>query len=173
MTWRTDTVRHGAGGAWDGDREAAARGRVGQAGFTLIEMIVVLVVLGLALGLVLARGPMHSPSLDARMAAREVGQALRLARSRAIAQDQSVSVWLDVVARVVRVDGSPPEVLPGGIGVAVASPAGQAMAGRLVSIRFAPDGSSSGGLIVLGRKPFVRQVVVDWLTGRVSVDDAG
>ncbi|HEY4174844.1 MAG TPA: GspH/FimT family pseudopilin, partial [Rhodopila sp.] len=78
MTWRTDPNR--------------------QSGFTLIEMVVVLVVLGLALGLVIARGPMHSATLDARTAARQLAQALRLARSRAIMSDRPVLVRVDGVS---------------------------------------------------------------------------
>ena len=48
-----------------------------EAGFTLIEMIVVLVVLALAAGLVLARGPMRSASLDLRAAARTMAADMR------------------------------------------------------------------------------------------------
>jgi general secretion pathway protein H len=52
----------------------------GQAGFTLIEMIVLLVVIGLVLSLFIQRGPMRSPALEARVAADQVAQGLRLAR---------------------------------------------------------------------------------------------
>jgi general secretion pathway protein H len=158
---RPDTPGH--------DDRAGAR----QSGFTLIEMIVVLVVLGLTLGLVLGRGPMHSSTLDARMAAREVAQVLRLARSRAIALNRPIAVSLDIVARAVRIDGSQYQALPRAVGVAAATSTGEPIAGRVVAVRFAPDGSSSGARIALGEGGFVRLVVVDWLTGRVSVDDAG
>jgi general secretion pathway protein H len=138
------------------------------AGFTLIEMIVVLVVLGLTLTLVITRGPLHSPTLDARTAARQVAQTLRLARSKAIALDHPVSVSLDLPAHAIRIDGSPAQPLPRGIGLAAASFTGQAIA----AVRFAPDGSSSGARIALGEAGSLRLVMVDWLTGRVSVDDA-
>jgi general secretion pathway protein H len=139
------------------------------AGFTLIEMIVVLVVLGLTLGLVMARGPLHSSALDARTASRQVAQMLRLARSRAIALDHPVTVSLDVAAHAVRIDGAHFQILPRGVGVSLASFTGQA----IIGVRFAPDGSSSGARITLGEGGSVRLVVVDWLTGRVSLDDAG
>ena len=140
MTWRTNPNR--------------------QSGFTLIEMIVVLVVLGLVFGLVITRGPMHSATLDARTAAREVAQALRLARSRAIVSDRLVSV---------RIDGLRYQSFPRAVGMAAISPTGQ----PIVSIRFAPNGRSSGARITLAERGSVRYVVVDWLTGRVSVDDPG
>jgi prepilin-type N-terminal cleavage/methylation domain-containing protein len=70
--------------------------RRGTAGFTLIEMIVVLVVLGLALGLVMTRGPVHSRRLELDATARQVAGALRLARSRAIAEERGVAVVLEL-----------------------------------------------------------------------------
>jgi general secretion pathway protein H len=180
MIWRIDGGRPGSGRRHDGrerpcrdDREGTNLSGARQSGFTLIEMIVVLVVLGLTLGLVLGRGPMHSSALDARMAAREVAQALRLARARAIALNRPIAVSLDIAARAVRIDGAQYQALPRAVGVTATSFAGAAIAGRVLAIRFAPDGSSSGVRIALGEGGFVRQVVVDWLTGRVSVDDPG
>jgi general secretion pathway protein H len=38
-------------------------------------------------------------------------------------------------------------------------------------IVFYPDGSSSGGAVVLGNARFRHRVATDWLTGRVSVDE--
>jgi general secretion pathway protein H len=38
------------------------------------------------------------------------------------------------------------------------------------SIRFYPDGGSSGGTLVIGRAPSAHRIAVDWLTGRVDVD---
>jgi general secretion pathway protein H len=172
MTWRIDGTRSGSGWHHD-DRDKPNGFAAEEPGFTLIEMIVVLVVLGLVIGLVLGRGPMHSPALDARVAAREVAQVLRLARSRAIALDRPIAVSLDIAARAVRIEGSPYQALPRAVGVAATSLTGAAIAGRVVAVLFSPDGSSSGARIVLGEGKFVRLVVVDWLTGRVSVDDAG
>jgi prepilin-type N-terminal cleavage/methylation domain-containing protein len=62
------------------------------AGFTLLEMIVVLVVLGLTPGLVMTHGPVHSRRLELDATARQVAGALRLARSRAIAEERGVAV---------------------------------------------------------------------------------
>jgi general secretion pathway protein H len=160
MTWRAEDDRLGTyhSGAY-------------QSGFTMIEMIVVLVVLGLMLGLVIGRGPMRSPTLDARVAARELTQALRLARSRAITLDRPVSLLLDRVAHDVRIDGARSLALPRDVGVSAATSAGVTISDRVVDITFASDGSSSGARIALGAQDFRRVVVVDWLTGRVRIDD--
>ena len=128
----------------------------GNAGFTLIEMVVVLAVLALALGLVLTHGPVRSQRLELDSAARQVAGALRLARSRAIAQERPVSFALD--ARGYSLDRGAPVIW----GAAV-SPGGN----RLVV--FTPDGGSSGGLIVLREGDRAVAIGVDWLTGRVVV----
>ena len=125
-------------------------------GFTLIEMIVVLVVLGLALTLVMTHGPMRSQRLDLDAAARQVAGALRLARSRAIAQDRAVAVAFG--ARGYQLDQDAPVVWSADV-----SPNGD----RVIS--FTPDGSSSGGRIVLHGGERDVAIGVDWLTGRVLV----
>lgn len=130
-----------------------------QSGFTLLEMIVVLVILGLMLTLVVTRGPMHSARLDNEAAARELAGALRLARGRAIAQNQPVSVVL--TPHSYQVDGLAVHAVPGDV----------ALAGNPV-IRFAPDGSSSGGTVVVQTATSRMVIVVNWLTGGVEMAQA-
>jgi general secretion pathway protein H len=143
-----------------------------QSGFTLIEVIVVLVVLGLMVVLVMQHGPMRSRTLETRVAATELAQALRTARSRAIALDRPVSVMLDVVAHSYRVDAAPPRALPPAVGVSVTALAGDTVGNRIAFISFAPDGSSTGGHVDLTDRGSRLQVAIDWLTGRVSIADA-
>ena len=126
------------------------------AGFTLLEMIVVLVVLGLALGLVMTHGPARSPRLELDAAARQVAGALRLARSRAIAQERTVPVAFATGGYELDGDAAvswAADVTP--------------MGDRVIS--FTPDGGSSGGRIVLRGGGHQVAIGVDWLTGRVFV----
>lgn len=146
-------------------------------GFTLIEVLVVVAVLGLALALLAARGPQRSAALDLRGAAEQVAGSLRLARARAIASNRMVGVTFDAAARSVRLDGTAPGVLPPGVGLSVTATfsdagVGEAPGTPVRAIRFAPDGSSTGGRVLLDGRGRRVQVGVDWLTGRVSVADA-
>lgn len=139
-----------------------------EGGFTLLEMLVVVAILGLALALVANHGPRGNVALDLKGTAGTVSDTLRLARSRAIAVNRSVGVVFDIPAHALRVDGTPPRFLSPAVELAVTATADEA-AGSLAAIRFAPDGSSSGGRVVLAEGGRHMQVGVDWLTGRVSV----
>jgi general secretion pathway protein H len=141
----------------------------GHAGFTLIEMLVVVAVLGLAMALFAMHGPQRSPALDLRTAAQQVAGTLRLARSRAIASNRDVNVTFDTAARSVNLDGTGARTLPPGIGVTVTALVGETAGDRLAAIRFAPDGSSTGGEIDLDGAGRRVRVGVEWLTGRVEV----
>ena len=124
-----------------------------QAGFTLLEMIVVIIVMAFIAGLVLARQPWHSIGFNAEATVRALTDGLRLARSRAIAQDRPVAVV--IAANGFSVDGGPPWTL---------SPEQALSPAQVV---FTPDGGSTGGTILLAAGQ--RQIVFDvnWLTGRV------
>ena len=140
------------------------------AGFTLIEVIVVLVILGLGLALLTTRGPLRSSALDLRAATGDITQALRLARARAIATDRQVVVALDPAGNAFRVGSGPAQTLPRG--VVLEATAVQGPAAGIAAFRFAPDGSASGGRITLTAGGRRAMVGVDWLTGRVSVGEA-
>lgn len=150
----------------------AAPGRRAAAGFTLLEMIIVLVILGLVVGLVLARGPAGSRSLEVRAVASDVAQSLRGARARAIAHNENVRLVVDLTNRSYAVDGGRAHTLPAGMGLSVIAVTQETAGKRFAAIRFAPDGSSTGGTVELSEGARRVQIGVDWLTGRVSVADA-
>lgn len=133
-------------------------------GFTLIEVLVVLVILGLVGGLVLLRGPQRSAALDMRQATGTVAAAMRVARSQAIASNRPIPVRLE--PRSVRIGDADPRPLPPGITAALT---GSAAVGPVVLFR--PDGSSSGGTVSLTGGSRTAIVGVNWLTGRVAVAD--
>lgn len=153
---------------WRRSRGAGVRGN----GFTLLEMIIVLAVLGLIMGLVVTRGPQRSHGLDVRAAVATIVRTLRQARGQAISANRTVTVAVNGAQRLVSVDGTAALALSPGLGLTAGSGIDAVPGPKLTGIRFTPNGSSTGGRIVLadGKRRIV--VGVDWLTGRVSVADA-
>ncbi|WP_158923815.1 GspH/FimT family pseudopilin [Acidisphaera sp. S103] len=139
-----------------------------QHGFTLIEMIVVLVVLALIAGIVMSRGPSRSPTLEVKQAVAMVAQAMRGARAAAIAADRPVDVEIDTTQHSIRAGSARPILLPATVAI---EPATQIQV-RRTAIRFAPDGSSSGGGVLLTEGAARTLVTVDGLTGRVRFTNA-
>jgi general secretion pathway protein H len=143
-----------------------------QAGFTLIEMIVALVVLGLVLGLLVARGPVRSRTLEVRAAANQLAGALRNTRAEAIRRNRPVTFVLDVARHSYRIEPASPVALPPQMTLSITAVSGETLKDWLGGITFEPDGSASGGRIEIRDGPRRIQVGVDWLTGRVSIADA-
>lgn len=143
------------------------RGR--RAGFTLLELLIVLAVAGLALA-ALGGALQRDPALGrARAAATELAAAFREARGQALRQNRPVEIALDLANARYRVDGGPDRALKGPLRLSLTTAAEQAVPGGAAgSFRFFPDGSCTGGRVGVGGGTVTVWVGVDWLTGRVS-----
>jgi general secretion pathway protein H len=140
-------------------------------GFTLLELIITLAILGLALVLITGYRPPWSTAFGLRGTAAELAAGLRLARSQAIAGNRQVAVDLDLAGHRYRVGDGPPQALPAALSIELLTVAGENRGRREGDIRFNPDGSSTGGRISLAEGHRRVAVGVDWLTGRVTVAD--
>ena len=141
-------------------------------GFTLIEMIVVLVVLSLVMTVLIGRGPMRSRSVVAAGTAREIAETLRVARSAAIATDRTIVVSVDTRGHTYSAGTGGAHTVPSDVTLAVRGADGrlQSRTGRF-DIQFRPDGSASGGSIAVADGARTLRVSVDWITGLVSLAD--
>ena len=106
------------------------------AGFTLLELLVALAVLGLVLGIVVTRGPMRSAALELRAASGELAGALRSARARAIVSDRTVLLMIDTAKHQYQTAGDPPRPLPWSVAITVTAPANLVAGNWLTGIRF-------------------------------------
>lgn len=146
-------------------------------GFTLMELLVVLVIASLAISLV---GPAFQrllPGLTLEAESRKLAGLLRHARSQAILSGAPVAISQDAESGGLRLSyREQPYVLPEHFSLALEAGPGASdsdmalgMALGMAQILFYPRGDSSGGSLRLtlddGRS---EAVSVDWLSGRVQ-----
>ena len=153
-------------------RSDVGRAPRAAAGFTLIEMIVVLTILGLMMTLFVGNIRTVSPATHARAAAEAISGALRATRSEALMTNRSVAFSLDLVSRGYQWGQGPPHFLPDDLSLSLLTSQDQLVSEAVGRIRFDPDGGSSGGRVSIAGGNRVWWVGVDWLTGRVSMADA-
>jgi general secretion pathway protein H len=140
------------------------------AGFTLIELLVVLGILALVLAAALPMLPGAADRAALRAAASEIAAGLREARSLALSRGRSAALTLDTARRIYRIgEGTTWHALPATIGAELFTAAREQLTDVTGNIRFFPDGSSTGGGIMLAQGKAAYEVRVDWLTGRVSL----
>ncbi len=141
------------------------------AGFSLLELIVVLAILGLGFAFVAPRFARSYEGLRFRTAVREVADGLRTARGIALSQGREVVFILDVDEHRYRIDGRKFRPLPDFIDLTLETVAGEQENPDRGRIRFFADGSATGGRVILAWKGRRRRVDVNWLTGRVAIAD--
>jgi general secretion pathway protein H len=138
-------------------------------GFTLLETLVVLTILGLTLALFASRGADHNRSVSLRGAADHLAESLRLARTDAIAQGHSLAFSVITNPPGWHEPSGETTTLPADVSLRVSTVGGFGSAVGDNAIRFEPDGSSSGGAITLSEGAQSLEIRVDWLTGGVAV----
>jgi general secretion pathway protein H len=139
------------------------------AGFTLIEMIMVIAILALMMVLVTVSGTPVSPAVHARAGAEALAGALRAARSEAVTDNRSIEVTLDLARHSYQWGRNPAESLPGDLSLSLLTSTDELVSGNAGRIRFNPDGSSSGGRVSIAGGNRLWWVGIDWLSGRVSI----
>ena len=140
-----------------------------DAGFTLIELVVVMAIMGVMIAMVTLRGAPTSPATHARASARALSGALRAARSEAIMTNSSVAITIDTNKGLYQWGKRPVESLPPDIRVALMTGRDQQSGDGVGQFRFDPDGGSSGGRVAVTGGDRTYWVGIDWLTGRVSL----
>ena len=146
-----------------------AMARRGEAGFTLFEMLAVMVVLGMAIVAVSALYQGPSPGVQVKAAAQLTASRLRDLRATALSTGSARTATIDVNGREIRFsDGRPSLQLGQSIGVAVTGAESERLAKGIAGVRFFPNGSSTGATIVLRSERQGYEVRINWLTGRVS-----
>ena len=141
-----------------------------QGGFTIIELLVVMVIMALAYTLA---SPMISSGVsgaELKASARQIAAGLRKARSDAISRRQESVLTLDLATRQFQLSGDQRVYrLPPSVAVKVFTAQSELVGGTAGSIRFFPDGGSTGGRITLSANARNYDVDINWLTGQVVI----
>lgn len=142
-----------------------------QHGFTLVEVLAVLVVLAIAAGLVGARFSTHHDGGVLQAAAYELASRCRAARSGAIRRGSDRTIVIDMANRLVTTgEDVSPLRLSESISIFSETSAMERRSQSVVGIRFFANGASTGGMVRLASGRQTYEVRVSWLTGRVVVE---
>lgn len=133
-------------------------------------MLVVIVLIGIASAAVAVAASRGLDAQRVRAAGTDLAAALRYTRMQAIVKGEPQVLTLDVRDHSYRVPGKPAHALPAHMRLSVTSAREDQREGHLARIRFFPDGSSTGGRVVLRRGARQWHINVAWLTGAVSIE---
>ncbi|MEE4379659.1 MAG: GspH/FimT family protein [Candidatus Competibacteraceae bacterium] len=143
-----------------------------NSGFSLVELLVVLVIVVLAVAVVPPLFMGVGSTAELRGAARQLAAGLRSVRSHAVLKQSPATLTVDLEARHFRVSSNNRSIsLPTDVAVKLYTAQSELLNESSGNIRFFPDGSSTGGHITLANERLEYTVNVDWLTGRIGIDE--
>lgn len=123
-------------------------------GFTLMEMLIVLALLAVVAGIALPIARRQNDGVGLRAAAHQLAAHMRTARGAAIRDSTEKALVLDATGRRYWVVGvTKVQQLGKGVDLRVAG-----------TVRFFPDGTTSGGTVVLAGGGSTAEITLDALT---------
>jgi general secretion pathway protein H len=141
-----------------------------ERGLTLLEVLVALGITALLLVVAMPMMPIGSTALRVESTAREIAADLREAHAAAIAGNRTVVFRIDLASGVFGHERAKPHGgHNAGIQLALYTTDEQRAGAGAGAIRFFADGGSTGGGVAVGVGAQRIMVLVDWLTGHVSV----
>jgi general secretion pathway protein H len=158
-------------------------------GFTLLELLIVMVIVGFMAALVVPAIGHSLDNLRLRTVTREVSASLRYTRSRAVSEKMTYCALFDPEKKMLTISGeknpAPSKdtseeqekvgrevyIFPKHIIVKLVSHEEDAVEPVPFAIRFFPNGSSSGGeFLLMNARERRYRIFVDFITGLVRVD---
>ncbi len=140
-----------------------------QKGFSLLEILVVLVIIGFMVVLVPPRLSGVIASTQAKASARDMVSALRQSRSHAIGRQKEQTFKLDLKKKTFTFDQKKIKKLPENLKISLYTARSEQFSDQTGAIRFFPDGSSTGGRIKLTMNNLHLFIDINWLTGKVAL----
>ena len=152
-------------------RMSSAGSKARLAGYTLVELLVVLLIMSGLLALVPPLFDRGLSTTELRSVAREMMAAMRHARSAAVSRREPVAFTLDLEQHLFRVDERRPVALPEALELELVTGESELRGQGAGAITFYSDGSASGGKLTLVAEARRMRLDVDWLSGRVTLHE--
>jgi general secretion pathway protein H len=141
-----------------------------EAGFTLLEVMAVMLIIALVASLVVTMVP-GTGRAGLKAATLQTAALLRRERTAAILSGRARRVSLDGERRLLIGDGGDTVAVPRDVAVDVLG-ADAVWSGRRAVVRFDPDGASTGAVVRLSHDGAEYEIRVNWYTGGVAVVSA-
>jgi general secretion pathway protein H len=147
-----------------------ARNRTSEHGFTLLEMVCVLALIGMMAAVLLPWFPRHTSRSRLQAYVLQTAALLKADRNAAIRSGTGVATLVDAGGRLIR-SGATAEMvrIPDDVQFEALLPRTCERREALSTISFFASGMSCGGAITLTRLDTGYEVRVNWLTGRVEI----
>jgi general secretion pathway protein H len=140
-------------------------------GFTLIELMAVIVLLAIAMTAVTFSFSKSLQSARVRGASRDLVAALRYTRGQAIVKGKQEVLTLDLENNTYTAPGKNAAKLPKDMTLGLTTAETEQTGANSAGIRFFADGSSTGGHISVFQGQREWRINVAWLTGDIALDE--
>lgn len=141
-----------------------------ESGFTLLEMLIVLAIIGLAAAIAVPLLKPPTQALRLEQAARKLADALRATRGYAIGHDEVTELAIDLDRGTYESVVTAKETLASDIAVRLTFANDLHVRPASGGIRFYPSGGSSGGDIFMRLADRTEHISINWLTGSARVE---
>ncbi len=140
-----------------------------DAGFTLFEMLAVMVVIALTAAAIATLYRAPSGAQQVKTEALIAASRLRDLRSNAMTSGTEGAATIDVERRTIAFSGGiTPVLFSKSISLEVTAADSEKRGPGIAGVRFFPNGSSTGATIDLKMEGRAYEIRINWLTGRVS-----
>lgn len=144
--------------------------RSSSLGFTLIELLMTMVIAVSIMTISAAAYSRLSSSAALKATSQDILVTLRWARNSAITKSKETAFSVDNSKRIYWVVGAKRQrVIDSSLNLEIFSAINLSADENISQIRFAPDGSSSGGEIKISNGKKTYSIVVEWLSGKVEL----
>lgn len=141
-----------------------------NAGFTLLELIIVLGIMVLGFGAVAVNMSAGNDSMALKAAARDLASGLRYVRSQAMISHSQAALDFNLNNNSYSLTGQNKIYhISENIDVTI-STAKEDLYNGTAQLRFFPDGSSIGGRVTLEKNKLSQEININWLTGHVIIE---